>query len=43
MFNMSGNDQRRRVSLFVWKLGLLPSDTTASVTVVAQDNEGQDL
>jgi hypothetical protein len=41
VFNMSGNDQRRRVSLFVWKLGLLPSDTPASVTVVARDDEGR--
>ena len=35
------DDQRRRVSLFVWRLGLLPSDTPASVTVVAQDDEGR--
>lgn len=40
-FNMSGNDQRRRVSLFVWRLGLLPSDTPASLTVVARDDEGR--
>jgi CSLREA domain-containing protein len=40
-FNLSGNDQRRRVSLFVWRLGLLPSDTPASVTVVARDDEGR--
>ena len=40
-FNMSGNDQRRRVSLFVWRLGLLPSDTPASVAVVARDDEGR--
>jgi hypothetical protein len=40
-FNMSGNDQRRRVSLFVWRLGVLPSDTPASVTVVARDTEGR--
>lgn len=37
----TGDDQRRRVSLFVWRLGLLPSDTTASVTVVARDDEGR--
>src|SRR5678815_3888319 len=41
VFNMSGDDQRRRVSLFVWHLGLLPSDTPASVTVVARDDEGR--
>ena len=41
VFNMSGNDQRRRVSLFVWRLGLLPGDTPASVTVVARDTEGR--
>jgi hypothetical protein len=39
-FNLS-TDQRRRVSLFVWRLGLLPSDTVASVTVVARDDEGR--
>jgi len=39
-FNTVG-DQRRRVSLFVWRLGLLPSDTPASVTVVARDDEGR--
>ena len=37
----TGDDQRRRVSLFVWRLGLLPSDIPASVTVVAQDDEGR--
>ncbi|HEU4508125.1 MAG TPA: choice-of-anchor Q domain-containing protein [Pyrinomonadaceae bacterium] len=36
-----GDDQRRRVSLFVWRLGLLPSDTVASVAVVARDDEGR--
>lgn len=40
-FNMSGDDQRRRVSLFVWRLGLLVSDTPASVMVVARDDEGR--
>jgi len=39
-FNLS-SDQRRRVSLFVWHLGLLPGDTVASVTVVARDDEGR--
>lgn len=36
-----GDDQRRRVSLFVWHLGLLPSDTVASVQVAARDGEGR--
>ena len=39
-FNLS-NDQARRVSLFVWHLGLLPSDTVTSVQVVARDDEGR--
>ena len=39
-FNLS-DDHGRRVSLFVWRLGLLPSDTTASVQVVARDDEGR--
>ena len=40
LFNF-GDDQRRRVSLFLWRLGLLPSDTVASVQVVARDDEGR--
>ena len=40
LFNL-GDDQRRRVSLFVWRLGLLPSDTVASVQVEARDDEGR--
>jgi hypothetical protein len=36
-----GDDQRRRLSLFVWRLGLLPSDTVASVQVIARDDEGR--
>ena len=39
-FNLTG-DKARRVSLFVWRLGLLPSDTTASVQVTARDDEGR--
>jgi CSLREA domain-containing protein len=35
------SDQARRVSLFVWRLGLLPSDTIASVHVTARDDEGR--
>ena len=38
--NLTG-DQARRLSLFVWRLGLLPSDTTASVHVTARDDEGR--
>ena len=34
-------DQHRRVSLFVWRLGLLPGDTIANVTVVAEDDQGR--
>ena len=34
-------DQRRRISLFVFQLGLLPSDTIANVSVVARDSEGR--
>lgn len=30
-------DQRRRVSLFVWRLGLLPGDTLSNVTILAED------
>ena len=33
-------DQRRRVSLFVWRLGLLPGDTASAVTVRAEDDLG---
>ena len=34
-------DHHTRVSLFVWRLGLLPGDTIANVTVVADDGQGQ--
>jgi hypothetical protein len=34
-------DLRRRVSLFVWRLGLLPSDTVSNVNVVAEDDQGR--
>jgi hypothetical protein len=37
--NLSIN-QRTRVSLFVWQLGLLPGDTASAVTVQAKDNLG---
>lgn len=38
--NFNSMDQRRRVSLFVWRLGLLPSDTVANVAVTAEDGVG---
>ena len=34
-------DLRRRVSLFVWRLGLLPGDTATNVSVIAEDSEGR--
>lgn len=39
-FNLS-MDHRRRVSLFVWRLGLLPGDTASAVTVRAEDDQGR--
>lgn len=38
-FNLS-TDHRRRISLFVWRMGLLPGDTAANVSVVAEDAQG---
>jgi hypothetical protein len=38
--NLNSMDQRQRVSLFVWRLGLLPNDTVANLTVTAEDGEG---
>ena len=38
--NFGGSDQRRRVSLFVWRLRLLPSDTVANLTITAEDGVG---
>jgi DNA/RNA endonuclease G (NUC1) len=35
------SDQQRRVSLFVWRLGLLPGDTASAVTVVAEDDQSR--
>jgi CSLREA domain-containing protein len=35
-----GSDNRRRVSLFVWRLNLLPSDTAANVAALAEDEIG---
>lgn len=39
-FNLSA-DHRRRISLFVWKLAIRPTDTPSNLTVVAEDNEGR--
>src|SRR5215213_966872 len=39
-FNLGGADHRSRVSLFVWRLGLLPNDTAANLTVTAEDGVG---
>jgi hypothetical protein len=38
-YNLS-TDQRRRVSLFVWRLLLLPGETASNVNVVAEDDQG---
>jgi hypothetical protein len=40
LFNL-GSDQRRRVSLFVMHLGLLPGDPISVVNVVGRDDEGR--
>jgi len=34
-------DNRRRISLFVWRLAIKPSDTTSNLTVTAEDTEGR--
>ena len=39
-FNLSG-DQRRRVSLFVWRLALRPTETAADLVVTAEDTEAR--
>ena len=39
-FNLESTDHRRRISLFVWRLGLLPGDTAANLTVTADDGAG---
>lgn len=38
--NLNSMDQRTRVSLLVWRLGILPNDTVANLTVSAEDNVG---
>ena len=35
--NYFSTDKRRRVALYVWRLGLLPTDTAANLTVTAHD------
>jgi CSLREA domain-containing protein len=40
LFNF-GNDQRRRVSLFVMQLKMLPGDPISVVSVVGRDDEGR--
>ena len=37
---VSSADNRRRISLFVWRLGLLPQDTAANVSALAEDEIG---
>jgi len=39
-YNLS-TDARRRVALFVWRLGLLPSDNASDVSVLAEDDQGR--
>jgi hypothetical protein len=38
--NLSSTEKRRRVSLFVWRLGLLQTDTAANVSALAEDSVG---
>lgn len=38
--NYFGADKHRRVALSVWRLGLLPADTAANITVTAHDGAG---
>ena len=38
--NNLSTDSRRRVALFVWRLGLLPSDNASDVSVPAEDDQG---
>ena len=39
-YNLS-TDLRRRVDLFVWRLGLLSSDNASNATVLAEDDQGR--
>ena len=38
--NNLSTDLRRRISLFVWRLGLMPGDGAANLMVVAEDDQG---
>lgn len=38
--NNLSTDMRRRVSLFVWRLGLLSGENASAVTVMAEDDQG---
>ncbi len=38
--NNLSTDLRRRISLFIWRLGLAPGDTASNLTVVAEDDQG---
>ena len=38
-YNLS-SDLRRRISLFVWRLGLAQGDTASDLTLVAEDDQG---
>jgi Bacterial Ig-like domain (group 3) len=38
--NNLSSDLRRRISLFVWRLGLQPGDTASALTVLAEDDQG---
>jgi hypothetical protein len=39
--NNLSTDLRRRVDLFVWRLGLLPNENAANVSVPAEDDQGR--
>lgn len=39
-YNLS-TDLRRRLDLFVWRLGLLPNDNASNVIVLAEDDQGR--
>ena len=39
--NNFSTDSRRRVALFVWRLGLLPNDKASDVSVLAEDDQGR--
>jgi hypothetical protein len=39
-YNLSA-DLRRRISVFVWRLGLFPGENASNVTVIAEDDQGR--